>query len=424
MASVNGQQRRQQETKLRLTHSLALPVPVKTLSANERAFIEQHLTADVTALLLRQHPADLDVRMLAQQLAARQKARYKLPTWYANPDLLFPPALSVEQASSEQTAAYKASLVGGNQLLDLTGGMGVDTWAFSRAMTSVVYVERSAELASLAAHNLPQLGATNVQVETGDGLAWLDSLTEPADWIYLDPHRRDERGGKVVLLDEYEPNVLTLLPLLARKSPKLLLKVSPMIDLKQTIRQLGPAEIHVVSVQGEVKEVLLVVDHTIPASADPTLVAVNRLAQHDDILRFTLTDETEAIASFSDPQAYLYEPNAAVLKAGAFRLLAQRFGLTKLAPSSHLYTSAQFVPGVPGRAFRVEQVIKPDRKSLQAVLPDLKGNLAVRNFPQTVAELRKKLSLREGGDHYLFATTLLNGDKRLIVGRKVDQTMS
>lgn len=396
---------------------------MKTLSAHERAFIEQHLTDDVTTLLLGQHPADLDVRMLAQQITARQKARYKLPTWYANPDLLFPPALSVEQASSEQTAAYKASLVGGHQLLDLTGGMGVDTWAFSRVMASVVSVERNAELASLAAHNLRQLGATNVQVETGDGLAWLDSLTEPADWIYLDPHRRDERGGKVVLLDEYEPNVLTLLPLLARKSRKLLLKVSPMIDLKQTIRQLGPAEIHVVAVQGEVKEVLLVVDHIIPASANPAFVAVNRLAQHDDTLRFTLTDETEAIASFSDPQTYLYEPNAAVLKAGAFRLLAQRFGLTKLAPNSHLYTSEQFVADVPGRAFRVEQVIKPDRKSLQPVLPDLKGNLAVRNFPQTVAELRKKLSLREGGDHYLFATTLLNGDKRLILTRKVDTRM-
>lgn len=396
---------------------------MKTLSANERAFIEQHLTDDVTALLLRQHPANLDVRLLAAQLAARQKARYKLPTWYANPDLLFPPALSVEQASSEQTAAYKASLVSGSQLLDLTGGMGVDSWAFSRVMASVVYVERSTDLASLAAYNLPQLGATNVQVATGDGLAWLDSLAEPADWIYLDPHRRDERGGKVVLLDEYEPNVLTRLPLLARKSRKLLLKVSPMIDLKQTIRQLGPAVIHVVAVQGDVKEVLLVVDHTGPASANPTFVAVNRLAQHDDILRFTLTDETEAVAPFSDPQTYLYEPNAAVLKAGAFRLLAQRFGLTKLAPNSHLYTSEQLVAGVPGRAFRVEQVIKPDRKSLQAVLPDLKGNLAVRNFPQTVAELRKKLSLREGGDQYLFATTLLNGDKRLIVTQKADTTM-
>ncbi len=393
---------------------------MKTLSVHERAFIEQHLTDDVTALLMRQHPADLDVRMLAAQLTARQKARYKLPTWYANPDLLFPPALSVEQASSEQTAAYKASLVDGNLLLDLTGGMGVDTWAFSRVMPSVVYVERSTELASLSAYNLPRLGATNVQVETGDGLAWLDGRTEPADWIYLDPHRRDERGGKVVLLDEYEPNVLTLLPFLARKSRKLLLKVSPMIDLKQTIRQLGPAEIHVVAVLGEVKEVLLVVDHTVPASADPAFVAINRLAQHDDIFRFTLTDEAEAIVSFSDPQTYLYEPNTAVLKAGAFRLLAQRFGLTKLAPNSHLYTSEQFVAGVPGRAFRVEQVIKPDRKSLQTILPDLKGNLAVRNFPQTVAELRKKLSLREGGDRYLFATTLLNGDKRLIVTRKVD----
>jgi len=394
---------------------------VKILSVRDQHFIEQHLTADVTALLLRPHPAELDVRFLAGQITARQKARYKLPTWYTNPDLIFPPALSVEQASSEATAQYKASLVSGGQLLDLTGGMGVDTWAFAGAMESVVYVERSAELAELAAHNLPRLGAANVRIETGDGLAFLNTLTEPADWIYLDPHRRDERGGKVVLLDEYEPNVLTLLPLLVRKSRQLLLKVSPMIDLKQTIRQLGPAEIHVVAVQGEVKEVLLVVDHTAPPTANPAFVAINRLAGHDDVLRFSLTDEEQAIAPFGDPQTYLYEPNAAVLKAGAFRVLAKAFGLTKLAPNSHLYTSEHLVTGVPGRAFRVEQLVRPDRKALQAVLPDLKGNLAVRNFPQTVAELRKKLGLRDGGDRYLFATTLLNGDKRLIVTHKVDR---
>jgi hypothetical protein len=392
---------------------------VKTLSASDRQFIDQHRSDDVTALLLRPHPAELDVRFLAAQIAARQKARHKLPTWYANDDLLFPPALSVEQASSEATAQYKASLVNGNKLLDLTGGMGVDTWAFARVMDSVVYVERSAELAELAAYNLPRLGTPNVQVETGDGLAFLDTRIEPADWIYLDPHRRDERGGKVVLLDEYEPNVLALLPQLAQKSRKLLLKVSPMIDLKQTIRQLCPAEIHVVAVQGEVKEVLLVVDHTAPPQVNPIFVAVNRLVGHDDGLRFTLTDEEQATASFGDPQTYLYEPNAAVLKAGAFRLLAQRFGLTKLAPNSHLYTSDQLVADVPGRVFRVEQVVKPDRKSVQIVVPDLKGNLAVRNFPQTVAELRKKLSLRDGGDAYIFATTLLNGDKRLIFTRKV-----
>ncbi|QJD79810.1 THUMP-like domain-containing protein [Spirosoma rhododendri] len=395
---------------------------MKILSETDRLFIQQHLTDDVAALLLRPHSAGSDVRVLAAQIAARQKARSKLPAWYANASLVFPPALSVEQASSEATAQYKASLVSGGQLLDLTGGMGVDTWAFAGSVGSVVYVERNAELVELAAYNLAQLGATNVQVETGDGLVFLDTLTEPADWIYLDPHRRDERGGKVVLLDEYEPNVLTLLSQLAQKSRKLLLKVSPMIDLKQTIRQLGPAEIHIVAVQGEVKEVLLIVDHTTPPTTDPTFVAVNRLATHDETLRFTLTDEEQAIAPFGDPQAYLYEPNAAVLKAGAFRLLASRFGLTKLAPNSHLYTSEQLVSGVPGRAFRVDQLVKPDRKSLQAVLPGLKANLAVRNFPQTVAELRRKLSLRDGGDAYLFATTLLNGDKRLIITHKVDKS--
>lgn len=400
------------------------------LSSTEKQFIRDHLTDDVRQLVLRTHPAGLDIRKLASQLAARQKTRDKLPSWYRNDVVLYPPALSVEQASSEQTARYKASLVDGDRLLDLTGGMGVDAWAFAQRLREVLYVERQPELVSLAAHNLPAMGRTNIDVRAGDGLAVVDALIQSADWIYLDPHRRDGQGGKVVRLADCEPDVsrTDVLTALLAKAKHVLLKTSPIIDIEATIRQLsGPPDnprsarvdaVHVVAVQGEVKEVLFVVSSQQTPSAPVEVNAVNLLNDRIVRLQFLQPEEREAGVTFSDPQRYLYEPNAAILKAGAFRLSAARYGLAKLAPNSHLYTSQQHNPDFPGRAFVLEQVIKPDRGTLQSWLPAMKANLTVRNFPQTVAELRKKLNLQEGGDVYIFATTLLNGDKRLLITRK------
>ncbi len=396
-------------------------------STTEIKFIQEHLSADVQLLLLRPHPAGLDIKNLAAQITARQKARHKLSAWYANTSLIFPPALSVEQASSEAAAHYKASLVGGAVLLDLTGGMGVDTWAFAKRMDQVIYAEQRPELAQLAAHNLPLLGVENIDIHTGDGLAMAEERLETADWLYLDPHRRNEQGGKVVRLDQCEPDVSRpgMLKNLLTKTRNILLKASPLIDLDATIRHLsgpgyGVESVHVVAVSGEVKEVLFIISNrqgdalTIPA------YAVNLLPDQTLVFSHTRGDERTADVSFGDPQTYLYEPNAAVLKAGAFRSVASCFGLTKLAPNTHLYTSHELVNGFPGRTFLIEQTLKPDRKAVQLLLPDRKANLTVRNFPQTVADLRKKLALREGGDAYLFAATLLNGDRRLILCRKSD----
>lgn len=402
------------------------------LSSTEKQFIRDHLTDDVRQLVLRPHPPGLDIRKLAAQLAARQKTRDKLPAWYANEAVLYPPALSVEQASSEQTARYKASLIDGELLLDLTGGMGVDAWAFAQRARQVVYVEHQAGLVSLAAHNLPIMGTKNVDVQLGDGLAVVDGLTQPADWIYLDPHRRDEQGGKVVRLSDCEPDVsrTDVLARLLAKANRILLKTSPIIDIEATVRQLsGPPghpalaqvdAVHVVAVQGEVKEVLFVLSLQRTTPVDIEINAVNLFTDRLVRLKFLHPEERAADIDFGDPQQYLYEPNAAILKAGAFRLSAARYGLVKLAPSSHLYTSQNLNTDFPGRAFKIDHIIKSDRRSLQALLPTMKANLTVRNFPQTVAELRKKLNLQDGGNVYIFATTLLNGDKRLLVTRKAD----
>jgi len=397
-----------------------------SLSATDKQRIRDHLTADVQLLLLRSHPAGLDIKKLAAQITARQKARHKLPTWYANDDLIFPPALSVEQASSEAAARYKALLVSGALLLDLTGGMGVDARAFAERVTQVLYAEQQPELAQLAGHNLPLLGATNVTVQTGDGLTAVCQLSKPADWLYLDPHRRNEQGGKVVRLDQCEPDVSRpdMLKALLTKTRNILLKTSPLIDIEAAIRQLsgpgyGVGAVHVVAVLGEVKEVLFIISHAQTEASSITSNAVNLLSDSTTAFSFVRSDERTVDVPFGNPQTYLYEPNAAVLKAGAFRSVASRFGLTKLAPNTHLYTSHKLAANFPGRAFVIGQMIRPDQKAVQTLLPDGKANLTVRNFPQTVADLRKKLTLREGGDAYLFAATLLNGDKRLILCRKV-----
>ncbi|CAN5117745.1 SAM-dependent methyltransferase [soil metagenome] len=400
------------------------------LSSSEQAFISAHLTTDIRALVLRAQPGDLDIKKVAAQIAARQKAREKLPTWYANDRLVFPPALSVEQASSERTAQYKASLVSGRLLLDLTGGMGVDTWAFAKRVENVLYVERNPQLAALAAHNLPLLGTGNVVVQSGNGLDLLSNSSEnkttfePADWIYLDPHRRNDQGGKVVRLEDCEPDVSqpTMVSTLLKKARQILVKASPLLDVDKAVQQLHGAvnSVHVVAVQGEVKEILFMLDTQLTAKESITVNAVNMVADRTLNLRFQWGDEREAEVNYGDPEQYVYEPNAAVLKAGAFRLVAARFGLTKLAPNSHLYTSRVLRTDFPGRTFALQSVVKPDAKTLKAILPTMKANLTVRNFPQSVADLRKKLNLNEGGDVYILATTLLNGDKRLLITKKVD----
>lgn len=401
-------------------------MPFPQLTDADRAFITDNLTADVQSLLLRPPAgaAGLHLREVAEQIQARQKAKSKLPTWYANSALTFPPPISVEQASSERTAAYKASLVSGNSLADLTGGMGVDTAAFARQISQVDYVERTQPLAEVTGENLASLGLPNVSVHIGDGLDWVASQPDPLDWLYLDPARRDTRAGRigarVVGLTDCEPDVLTYLPMLLSKARQLLLKTSPLLDIEATLRQLPTTQaVHIVAVQGEVKETLFVLGQTSIPSTDVSITALN-LRENGDQQPFTFRrgDEATAPVVLADPLMYLYEPNAAVLKAGAFRLVGAKFGLAKLAPHSHLYTSHELVTHFPGRVFVVEASCRADRKSVQANVPGGQANLTVRNFPQSVDVLRKQLGLREGGATYLFATTFRNGDKRLIVTHK------
>lgn len=387
-------------------------------------FIRLHRTDDVRTLALRaaKHN-DINLTQALQQIAGWQAARRKLPCWSTTEGVLYPPHLSMEQCSSEQTAVYKAEVLGtGEAMADLTGGFGVDCSYLARGFRRAAYVERNGELCALARHNFPLLGCPHIEVHEAEAEDYLRGMT-PVDCLFLDPARRDSHGGRTVAIADCTPDVKALRPLLLAKARRVLVKLSPMLDITLALRDLpGVIEVHVVSVQNECKELLLLL--TPDAVTDgPTFHCVNFAA---DIRRFSFTaaEEQQAVCPLtSAPGAYLYEPNASLLKAGAFRVPASRFGLQKLHTNSHLYTSDTFVADFPGRSFRVEDVCTFGKKELKALTAPLtQANLTVRNFPSSVADLRKRLKLREGGDTYLFATTL--ADERKVILKCKKATLS
>ena len=387
-----------------------------------RRYVAAHLHHDPAYLALqaRRHP-NLPVPDLVRQIQARQKARLKLPTWADNPDLAFPPALSVEQASSERTATYKAALVAGaTNLADLTGGFGADAAHFAAVVAQVDYVERETRLAGIVAYNLHQLGIANVAVHTTDAATFLKTSGQQFDWLYLDPARRDRRGGKIFHLADCEPDVPRMLPLLLRHAPRILLKTAPMLDLELAMQELRHVRrLWVVAVDNEVKEVLY--ELGAEPAVDPERLAVNlRRDGSQQEFRLNRAREARAVARYAEAQQYLYEPNAAILKAGAFKSIGTAFELLKLHQHSHLYTSAELREGFPGRTFRILATEKADGATLKAYLgPEARAHVTTRNFPEPVADFRKRTGIREGGDVYLFATTDLRGRHVVLVCEKL-----
>ena len=421
----------------------------KSLSPNVQQYIQEHLTDDINRLLLNAPKAsDFPFREAIQQIAARQKAKLKLPTWYENKELIFPSALSVEQSSSERTANFKAGLVSGKLLIDLTGGMGIDMWAMSESFDRAVYVEQQADLKEITEHNLTQLGRKNIQFFQENSVQFLVNFNLKADCIYLDPHRRDVSQQKVVSFASCEPNVLKIKELLFEKTDKVLVKASPLMDIDLALEELqNVQEVVVVAVENEVKEVLFLMekisslrgtkqsteDGTQSINTCPTdcfvprndgtftqITAINLLKNNEmQTFSFQKKLEKESIVQYSAPLHYLYEPNAAILKSGAFKSVAIQFDLFKLHQNSHLYTSEELIKDFSGRIFELENVCKLDKKEVLNLLPDKKANITTRNFPLSVKEIRQKIGVQEGGNVYILATTLLNNQKVLLVCRKL-----
>lgn len=382
-------------------------------------YISLHRHDDVRRLALQGAGDGVDLTFCLTQIEAWQKACTKLPRWAALSDIEYSPRLNMEQCSSQSTAEYKAREVARllpqerSSMADLTGGLGVDFSFLAPLFVRATYVERDECLCRIACHNLPLLGVSHAQVQCGGAEEWLAHAGQH-DLIFLDPARRDVAGRKVVALPDCSPDVQSLAPTLLAHARLVMVKLSPMLDIGQALLALPTTrEVHVVSVDGECRELLLVLGDT---AARPTFLCVNLGREPQEFI----TDRQPVQVSLATrPQAYLYEPNASILKAGVQDHLVGQWPVTKLHPFSHLFTSSELLPDFPGRRFLVQGISTCGRRELKAFLRDVpRANLAVRNFPSTVAALRRQWHLAEGGDVYLFATTLADGSHALVRCRK------
>ncbi|MCS6820440.1 MAG: class I SAM-dependent methyltransferase [Microscillaceae bacterium] len=389
-------------------------------------FILDNLHQEPTQLLLTKQPfSTQEMQMIVPQIVARQKLKSKCPTWFQQPYLLFSP-LAAEQSSSELTAQYKAQLLKNcSTIADLTGGLGVDTFAFAQTAQNVWHIEPNEILQNMVKHNFNLLAQTNIQFANQTAQEFLSQTNIRLGAIFLDPSRRDEAKKQVYNLADYQPNIIELLPQIWQKTDIVLLKVSPMADIEHTARQLAQvSQVHILAIRNEVKEVLFLLEK----NSNPLNYAIFTTNFKDnqttEKFNFQITDEQQAKIKLAFPQEnnYLFEPNTAILKAGAFKTFAQRFQLAKLHPHTHLYTSTNLPNDrtqIPARIFQIKHIVNYQPKNVKAVLPYLQANLTVRNFPETVAQIRKKLALKEGGKTYIFACTLLNEQKVLLVCEKV-----
>ena len=378
-------------------------------------FIRQHAADDVRKLALQgTKDAAVDLSMALQQIAGRQTALKKLPSWAAVERVLYPPHLNMEQCSSEQTARYKARLAGsGDTYVDLTGGLGVDFYWMSQGFKQRYYVERNAELCELVEHNFRTLGHS-CSVCCCDTATYLPTVPH-ADVVFLDPARRNEHGGRTYDIKDCTPNILELLPLLMEKADKVILKLSPMLDWRKAVDDLQYVrEVHIVSVDNECKELLLVLEQ---AERPLRLACVNNnqifeVSSHPSPLTPHLSPLT--------PEQFLYEPNASIMKAGCFDALAQQYPVCQVSANSHLFLSSVEIEDFPGRSFQICAISSTNKQSLKTSLAGIdRANISVRNFPMSVEQLRKKLRLKDGGDTYIFATTEADGAHSLYICRKI-----
>jgi len=380
-------------------------------------FIIANLLEDVRLLALKTAPKGVDLPKALEQILARQLLLKKVPTWAKNKQLEFPPHLSIEQCSSEETARYKASLLSGKTLVDLTGGMGVDCYFMSQTFEHTFYVEQMPNLVELAEHNFKILNS-NIIVNQGDSELFLDDMN-PVDAIFIDPARRDMNGRKTVSIHDCTPDIAQLQTILLIKAKQVLIKLSPMLDIALALKELKQVKaVYVIAVGNECKELLFLLERDY---VDETMIYSINLP-HDKVpLSYNLSEEKVLKINYSSTiLAYLYEPNAAILKAGAFKTITTEYAIEKLQINSHLYTSNQLINGFPGRTFKVQKWAPFNNKISKTLLAGItNANITTRNFPLSVSDLRKKLKLKDGGDIYIFATTLVDNQKVLAVCQKV-----
>lgn len=380
-------------------------------------FINNNLTVSITKLALQKNPFPQIVWVdLLHQIAAKAKAAEKLPTWFQTKNIIYPSKISLEQTSSEITAAYKATLVFGDSLIDLTGGFGIDDFYFAKNFKKVIHCEINENLHKIVQHNYKQLNITNIACVFGNSLEILQNINQTFDCIYIDPSRRNDTKGKVFLLTDCLPNVPELLHDYFKFSKNILIKAAPVLDITLAINQLQfVKKVHVVAIQNEVKELLFEIEE---GFSNPVEIIGANYSNQWQKCSFQLTDIPFDTKFLSEPLQYIYEPNAALLKTGGFNQIAKVFQVDKLHQHSHLYTSNTIIPFF-GRTFKVVQKFDYSKLYMKLNLENKKANITTRNFPETVENIRKKWKITDGGNLYCFFTTDLNNKKIVLLCQKI-----
>ena len=368
------------------------------LNPEVQEYINTHLQVDVHQLAMAKSTFEgVTAQELASQITSKNKAEKKLPTWYHKENIYYPPPLSMEQSSSEKTAAYKAGLVGPGKVVDITGGFGVDSFYFAKKADHVLHCEINEELSVIAAHNASVLGATNMDFLATDGIEYLQQTGATFDTIYLDPARRSQLG-KVFMLKDCTPNAVEHMELLLKKAGQVIIKTSPLLDLTAGIKELNQVkEVHIISTKNECKELLFILDQT------PTpVVKIVCITINDTVKQFSMEMDQRAELILADQlHTYIYEPDVALLKSGGFNVIAQVYGLEKLHDQTQLYTSDLFKPEFPGRIFKVAEIISSAALKKEK---NIRANLIVRNYPEKAAQLAKKYNIKPAKDDFLIFT--------------------
>ena len=387
------------------------------LQLKVQEFISQNLNQDVSLLSFQKNPfPEINWLVIINQIIAKKKSQIKLPTWFNVDNVIFPDSISVEQTSSEIAAKHKSNLISGQVLVDLTGGFGVDSFYFSKKFEKVIHCEINSELSQIVQHNFKLLKANNIACEIGDGFEILQTVPYKIDWIYVDPSRRSDLKGKVFMLQDCLPNVPNLLPDYFVYTNKILVKTAPILDITAGLLELKNVKnIHIVAINNEVKELLWEIWKDYDNSI--TIKTSNYIKDVVQIFNYN-TDADIEECNYSLPKKYLYEPNAAILKSGAFNAVAIQFNVAKLHQHSHLYTSDELIE-FPGRVFIINHYFEFSNSTMKKQLQNSKSNITIRNFPLTVENIRKKWKILDGGNQYSFFTTDLNNNKIVLICEKI-----
>jgi hypothetical protein len=383
------------------------------LNVENQEFIEKHINSNISELILKGLPFSSKISSeIINQIEAKKRCKNKLNTWFETDNIYYPNKLNIEQTSSEVTAKHKASLIKGKSLIDVTGGFGVDCFYFAKQFKTVTHCELNTDLSKIVAHNNLVFKIENIDCVTTNGIDYIINNDTTYDWIYIDPSRRNDAKGKVFMLSDCLPNVPQHLDNLFEKSNNIMIKTSPLLDISLGIKELDfVKKIHCIAVNNEVKELLWVLEKDFDQSVKIITTNIKKDKKHN--FEFYLDEEANATVNYSKPLTYLYEPNSAILKSGAFNSVAEQLSVFKLHKHSHLYTSEQLID-FPGRRFKIETIAPYNKKKFKQQFKLDKANFTTRNFPETVAQLRQKLKVKDGGTDYLFFTTDVDNNKIVI----------